>query len=73
VAFYISWSLGDVWVSYQDMASVVWPRSAASADKRKGTIRGARTSPGCQGRARLACWRGIIRGGGRSAWGEDAD
>jgi hypothetical protein len=33
----------------QDVASVVWPQSAASADRRKGTRREARTSPGCQG------------------------
>jgi hypothetical protein len=49
------------------VASVVWPRSAASADRRKGTILGTRAAPGCKGGARLACWRGIIRGGGRSA------
>jgi hypothetical protein len=33
----------------QDVALVVWPQSAARADRRKGTRRVARISPGCQG------------------------
>jgi hypothetical protein len=42
VAFY----LGDGRVSCQDVASVVWPRSAASVARSKGTRRGAVAAPG---------------------------